>query len=181
MNRGKPASLGWEELFQYALRILGGRAYSTAEMRIKLQRRAERPDDVDDVLERLKANRYLDDSRFAESFTSARLANERFGRRRVLRDLRQRRVAPKLAEKTVATVYRDVDESALIEEWIRHKYRNRDRETLFQEDKDLASAYRRLCRAGFRSSEVVRVLKKFARNPELLDNLEPPEEGEESA
>jgi hypothetical protein len=50
---------------------------------------------------------------------------------------------------------------------------------LFQEDKDLASAYRRLLRAGFRTGEIVRVLKKFAKNPELLDSFEPPEETEE--
>jgi hypothetical protein len=31
-------------------------------------------------------------------------------------------------------------------------------------------------RAGFRTGEIVRVLKKFAANPELLDNFEPPEE-----
>jgi hypothetical protein len=40
----------------------------------------------------------------------------------------------------------------------------------------MASAYRRLLRAGFRSGEVIRVLKKFARNPELLDEWEPPAE-----
>jgi len=50
---------------------------------------------------------------------------------------------------------------------------------LFQEEKALASAYRRLTRAGFRTGEIVRVLKKFAKNPELLDNFEPPEELDE--
>jgi SOS response regulatory protein OraA/RecX len=94
----------------------------------------------------------------------------------VLQDLRHRRVAPALAEKTVHAVYENVDESALIEEWIRRKYRTTPREGLFREDKDLASAYRRLLRAGFRTGEIVRVLKRFAKNPELLDSFEPPEE-----
>jgi len=40
----------------------------------------------------------------------------------------------------------------------------------------MASAYRRLLRAGFRSAVIVRVLKKFARDPDLLDGFEPPEE-----
>jgi SOS response regulatory protein OraA/RecX len=148
-------------------------------MREKLGRRAERAEDVDGVLARLKESKYLDDRQFAESYAAARLSNERFGRTRVLQDLRHRRVAPTLAEKTVQAVYRDVDESALIEEWIRRKYRTNPREGLFQEDKDLASAYRRLLRAGFRTGEIVRVLKKFAANPELLDNFEPPQETEE--
>ncbi len=46
------------------------------------------------------------------------------------------------------------------------------RKTLFQQDKDLASTYRRLVRAGFKSSVVVSVLKRFAKNPELLDGIE---------
>jgi SOS response regulatory protein OraA/RecX len=96
------------------------------------------------------------------------------GSARVLRDLRQHRVAPALAENTVREVYRDVDEQALIDEWIRRKYRLAPRETLFRDDKDLGSAYRRLVRAGFRTGEIVGALKRFARNPELLDGFEPP-------
>jgi regulatory protein len=127
---------------------------------------------VDSVMGRLKDYGYLNDKRFAEGFASARLTNEKFGKTRVIQDLRHRRVAPALAEKTVDTVYRDVDETALIEDWIRRKYRTADRESLFQEDKALAQAYRRLVRAGFRTGEIVRVLKRFAKNPELLDTLE---------
>jgi regulatory protein len=179
MEERKPRRLDSESLWNYALRALGGRAHSTGELREKLRRRAERQDDVEATIARLKDSGYLNDQRFAEGYATSRLSNERFGRTRVLRDLRGRRVAPSLAEKTVGEVYRDVDESALIEEWIRKKYRLAPREGLFQEDKDMASAYRRLLRAGFRSGEIVRVLKKFSRNPELLDSFEPPEEVEE--
>ncbi|MGD0777190.1 MAG: RecX family transcriptional regulator [Candidatus Solibacter sp.] len=179
MDERKPRYLDSENLWNYALRALGGRAHSTGEMREKLARRAERQADVESVLARLKESKYLDDRQFAEGYAAARLSNERFGKTRVLQDLRHRRVAPALAEKTVHAVYRDVDESALIEEWIRRKYRASPREGLFQEDKDLASAYRRLLRAGFRTGEIVRVLKRFAKNPELLDSFEPPEETEE--
>jgi regulatory protein len=147
-------------------------------MREKLRRRAERAADVDEVLARLKEVGYLDDRRYAEGFASARLANEKLGRMRVIQDLRQRRVAPSLAERTVQKVYQDVDEEALIEGLIRRKYRLAEREGLFREDKDLAAAYRRLLRAGFRSGEIIRVLKRFARNPDLLDAFEPPEEEE---
>jgi regulatory protein len=179
MDERKPRRLDGEGLWNYALRALGARAHSTGELREKLGRRAANPGDVDETLRRLKDSGYLDDRRFAEGFAAARLSNERFGRVRVLQDLRGRRVAPALAEKTVGEVYRDVDESALIEEWVRRKYRLASREGLFQEDKDMASAYRRLLRAGFRTGEIVRVLKRFARNPELLDSFEPPEETED--
>ena len=179
MQQRKQKALDREGLWNYALKALGGRAHSTGELREKMKRRTENLDDVEQVLARLKESKYLDDQRFAEGYAAARLSNEGFGKTRVLQDLRQRRVAPALAEKTVGQVYQEVDEPALIEEWVRRKYRGVPRERLFQEEKDLASAYRRLLRAGFRTGEIIRVLKKFAKNPELLDNFEPPEETEQ--
>ncbi len=168
-----------EALWAYALRLLAGRAHSTGELREKLRRRAARLGEVEEVLARLKDHGYLNDQRFAENFAAARLANDRLGRTRVIQDLRQRRVAPALAERTVRKVYEEVNEEALIDEWIRRKYRLSPREGLFQNDKDLAAAYRRLLRAGFRTGEIVRALKKFASNPDLLDSFEPPEEAPE--
>ena len=170
--------LGADALWEYALKILAGRAHSTGELREKLRRRAERAELVDEVLSRLKQSGYLDDQRYAESFAASRLSGEKFGRGRVVRDLRQRRVAPALAERTVEKVYRDVDEEALIEDWIRRKYRTAVREGLFEEEKDMAAAYRRLVRAGFRGGEILKVLRRVAANPDLLDGFEPPEEEE---
>jgi regulatory protein len=173
MEERKIRRLDGGALWTYAVKVLAGRAHSTGELREKLRRRAERAADVDEVLAR------LDDRRYAEGFASARLANQKLGRTRVIQDLRQRRVAPSLAERTVQRVYQDVDEEALIEGLIRRKYRLAEREGLFRQDKDLAAAYRRLLHAGFRSGDIIRVLKRFARNPDLLDEFEPPEEEEE--
>jgi len=176
MEERRVRRLDAPSLWEYALKVLGGHAHSAGELREKLRRRAERAEDVDGVLSRLKAAGYLDDKRYAESYAASRLSGEKFGRTRVIRDLRQHRVAPVLAEKTVEKVYRDVDEVALIEEWIRRKYRTATRDGLFAEQKDLAGAYRRLVRAGFRSGEILKVLNRFAKNPDLLDGFEPPEE-----
>jgi regulatory protein len=172
----KPRLLDRAALWEYAVRALGSRAHSTGELQRKLARRAEHAEDIAGVLAQLKEYGYLNDQRFAESFATSRLENQRLGRSRVVRDLRQRHVDPATTERTVDHVYQDVDESALIEEWIRRKYRTAPRDGLFQEERDLASAYRRLLHAGFRSGNIVQVLKRFAKNPELLDNFEPPEE-----
>jgi regulatory protein len=176
MRERQPRLLDATALWDYALKSLGGRAHSTGELREKLRRRAEKAEDIDEVLSRLKQSGYLDDRRYAESFATSRLTGEKFGRTRVIHDLRQRRVAPALAERSVEKVYQEVDEVALIEDWIRRKYRTATRDGLFGEQKDLAAAYRRLVRAGFRSGEILKVLKRFARNPDLLDGFEPPEE-----
>ena len=140
----KPRPLDRDALYDYAVKALAGRSQSTGELRQKLLRRAEKPDGIEEILARLKENGYLNDRRFAESFAASRLANEGFGKTRVIQDLRQRRVAPSLAEGTVREVYQDVDENNLIEEWIRRKYRATPRAGLFQDEKDLAAAYRRL-------------------------------------
>jgi len=176
MQDPKSRLLDAEALWAYALRALGGRAHSIGELREKLRRRAARLGDVDDVLNRLKDAHYLDDQRFAEGFANARLSGRGVGSRRVINDLRQRRVAPTVAQRTVEKVYGEVNEETLIEEWIRRKYRTALREGLFREDKDWAAAYRRLLHAGFRPPEIVKVLKRFTKNPDLLDAVEPPEE-----
>jgi regulatory protein len=166
-------------LWEYAVRALAGRAHSTGELRLKLQRKALNQSDVEATLARLKEYRYLDDRKFAESFAASRLENQRFGKNRVLRDLRERRVAPAVAERTVAKVYQETDEVGLIESFLRRHFRSASREHLFQQEKELAAAYRKLLRAGFSSGNIVRVLKRFARDPDLLDQFEPPPETDE--
>ncbi len=168
--------LGSQELFDFAVKSLAKRAQSTAELRRKLQERAAEPANIDEVLARLREYGYLNDKRFAEQFAASRLENAGFGRVRTLHDLRARRVAGPVADAAVENTYQETDEAALIEDFLRRKYRTAPREGLFQEDKDLAAAYRRLLRAGFRSGVVVLVLKRFARNPELLDAIEEEED-----
>ena len=172
----KRAPLDAGGLWELALKTLGARACSSGELRQKLRLRAARVEDVDATLARLKEYRYLDDRKFAESFASARLENQRLGKRRVVQDLMRRRVAPALAEATAGKTYQNVDETALIQDYIRRKYRDKTKAGLFQDEKDLASAYRRLLRAGFNSGNIIRTLKRFAADPELLDGFEPPAE-----
>jgi len=168
----RPRQLSADELFAYAVKKLGGRAATVGEIRTSLLARALEPSDVELVLARLKDYGYLNDARFAESYASARLENEGVGKSRVLRDLRQHRVAPDLAQRTVARIYADKDEPALIEQYIRRKYRATEPDALFPTNKELAAAYRRLLRAGFTPGNSLHVLKRFAANPELLDGLE---------
>lgn len=171
-----PKRLDTEALWAYALKVLARRDHSTGEMRDKLRPRAARESDVGVLLDRLKAAGYLDDSRFAESYATARLSGDGLGRTRVMQDLRNRRVAPTIAQETVERIYHDVDDESLIEDWVRRKYRMAPREGLFGDDKELSSAYRKLMRAGFPTGPILRVLKRLAKNPELLDAIEPPPE-----
>lgn len=172
----KAARLDAEGLLAYAVKVLAGRAHSAGELKEKLRRRAANAADVDAAIARLKSFGYLDDRAFAESYAVSRLENQGLGPQRVLRDLRERRVAPPVAERTVRKIYQNVDEEKLIEDFLRRKYRAQPGKGLFQEAKDLAAAYRRLLRAGFSPGNTIRVLKRRAKDPDLLDGLEPPEE-----
>ena len=161
-----------DKLLNVALRALGSRAHSSGELREKLSRRAQSPEDVDAVLAKLKESGYLNDQRYAENYAAARLENQGLGKMRVLRDLRQRRVTPKLAEQVTDKTYEKTDEAKLIEEFLRRKYRGKELGTFFREEKNLAGAFRRLRYAGFSAGQSIKVLKRFASQPEVLDALE---------
>lgn len=170
MRSRKSKLLAAEELMSYAVRLLGGRALSTGELRQKLLRKAEKAGDIEGVLVRLKELGYLNDKRFADAYAAARLENQGFGKMRVLRDLRQRRVAPVVAEKAVQQAFEQTDEIALIEKFLERKFRTADLARLLADEKKLASAYRRLRLAGFGAGNSIRVLKRYASRAEELED-----------
>jgi regulatory protein len=164
--------LDQESLLNYALRLLGGRGYSMGELREKIRTRAEVSESIDAVIAKLKEAGYVDDRKFAENYAAARLANEGFGKMRVLRDLRQRRVAPKLAEQVTERTFKSTDETELVEAFLKRKYRSKELGAFLKEPKNLAAAYRRLRYAGFSSGASIRVLKRYASRADELEGLE---------
>src|ERR1700687_4083893 len=136
MTKRKPKLFQNAELLDYAVRALGGRAHSTGELREKLRRRAERPEDVDAVLVKLKELGYLDDRRCAENYAAARLENQGLGKMRVLRDLRQRRLAPQLAEQVAEKTYQETNEAELIGEFLKRRYRGKKLGEFLGEEKN---------------------------------------------
>lgn len=172
-----PKKLGAEALWEYSLKLLGGRALSISEVRQKLLRRAEKDTDIDVIIGRLREYGFLNDTKFAEGYATGRRDNERFGRMRVLRDLRQRRVAPTVADNAVQQVFQDTDETLQVEAFLQRKFRNVNLADLLQDEKKLQSAYRKLRYAGFSSGTSIRVLKKYAaRADELEDGPDDEEE-----
>jgi regulatory protein len=171
-NSGK---LSGEALWNFALRMLGDRAHSAAELKRKLIRRAEAPSDVTSVMTRLGEYGMIDDRKFSESFASARLANQGYGRFRVLRDLRSKQVPAGVADQAVADVFAGSDEKQLARDYLERKYRGKDLPTLLKEEKHFASAYRRLRLAGFSAHASLAVLKSYHNRAE---EFEPGEEDE---
>ncbi|HZQ54453.1 MAG TPA: regulatory protein RecX [Bryobacteraceae bacterium] len=164
--RKQPKKLDQEGLWEYALGLLGQRPYSVADLRKKLAGRAEAAADVPPVITKLKEYGLVNDQKFSESFASSRLQNQGFGKFRVIRELRVKRVAPKIAEEAVSKVFAGTEEKDLIEQFLARKYRGKDLKEFLSEEKNLASAYRRLRTAGFTSAGSFSVLKRYARELE---------------
>jgi len=159
-------------LWEYAMRLLAARGYSESEIRQKLRRRAVEEGDVGKVLGRLRQAGCLDDKRFAETYARSRLENQGHGRLRVLRDLRRRQVPQPVANDAVEQTFRETDEAALIERFLRRKFRGTSLGDYLAEPKHLASAYRRLRNAGFTSANSIRILKRYADRADELESME---------
>ena len=157
----KPKKLDSDALWKYALGLLQRRSHSIAELRQKLLLRASSAADLKAVLEKLRSYGFTDDCKFSEAFAAARLEDQGFGPARVLRDLRARRVAAPIAERAVKQAFAGIDEHELVASFLTRKYRSKNLRQFLAEEKNLASAYRRLRTAGFSARAVLDVLKRY--------------------
>jgi regulatory protein len=167
-----PRKLDLDALGQYALRLLGQRARSIAELRQKLRARAAREGDVEPVISKLKALRVLDDRQYAEHYAEAQARGNRVGRQRVMRELLHKQVAQSVARQAVGQAYSETDEILQIEQFILRKLHGRKPAESLAEPKHLASMYRRLRTAGFAAGPSIRVLKRFSTQADELEGLE---------
>lgn len=157
-----------DRLLEYAQRVLAMRALSIGELKQKLRIRAAVESDVDSVLSVLKQAGALNDRTFADSYAAARKTNQGFGQHRVLRDLMIKRVPSTVAKEAVRGAYEDTNELELIAQFLERKYRGKDLKVFLAEEKNLASAYRRLRTAGYSSSNSIKVLKRYASRAEEI-------------
>lgn len=158
--RKPPTALDEDALYTYAVRLLGTQMRTVAELKRLLRRRAAPGEAgqaaLDAVIARLKEHRYLDDTGYALDYAKLRQENSSFGRRRVQQDLMRKGVQADVITKTLDTAYEGVGEEALAR---RHLARKRIAQP--ETDKDAARVARLLLRAGFSTSTIVRILKKW--------------------
>lgn len=128
--------------------------------------RADSSESVTAVMQKLHEYGYTDDQKFSEAFASTRLQNAGFGRFRVLRDLQAKRVSSSTAEQAVSKAFEGTEESALIDAYLARKYRSVSLADFLKQDKNVASAYRRLRTAGFSSSGTLAALKRHSQRRE---------------
>ncbi len=157
-------------LYECAVRELARRMRSVAELKRLLRPRVA-PEVgetmIEAVIARLKDQKYLNDSAYAAAYSANRRDNEKLGRMRVVAGLRQRGVHAEVIEKAVRAAYAGQDEERLARAFLRRKRVSRPADA-----REAARAFRMLARAGYSMRSIVRVLRAWKVDDELLDRLE---------
>src|SRR5262249_52507189 len=99
---------------------------SVAELKRLLRPRVEADSEIGQTLvelgiRRLKDQGYLNDARYAAAYSSFRRDNEKFGRRRVITDLKAKGVHGEIIEKAVSTAFDEINEEKQAREYLRRK------------------------------------------------------------
>jgi len=159
------------ELYEYAVGALGRRMRSVAELKRLLRPRVEADEYgqtlVELVIRRLKDRGYLNDAKYAAAYSSFRRDNEKFGRRRVVTDLKIKGVHGEVIEKAVDSVYDEVSDEKQAREYLKRKRLKKP-----TDQKQTARIFRQLGRAGFAPKTIFVILKKWEVDDETLGALE---------
>lgn len=175
MAFGRPRKLFTEaELYEYAVGALARRMRSVAELKRLLRNRVEADTEIGKTLVeliviRLKDQGYLNDAKYAAAFSSYRRDNEKFGRMRVVTDLKAKGVHGDVIEKAVSSVYDDVKEENLARAFLRRKRLQKPKN---KDQKQTARVFRQLMRAGFGSKTIFTILKNWDVDEETIAELE---------
>jgi len=158
-------------LYDYAVGALARKMRTVAELKRLLRNKAiTSPNSetmIEAVIRKLKDQKYLNDSQYAAVYSRNRKENEKFGKRRVITDLKAKGVHGEIIEAAVSTAYEDSTEEHLARQFVERK---RIKKPASQ--KDAARIFRMLLRAGFSSGTIYKVLKKWNIEDELLNVLE---------
>jgi regulatory protein len=161
-----------DELYEYAVGALARRMRSVAELKRLLRQHVEADTElgqtlVELIIRRLKDQGYLNDSQYAAAYSAFRRDNEKFGRMRVVSDLKAKGVHGEVIEKAVSSAFGEVNEEKQAREYLRRKRLQKPKN-----QKEAARIFRNLARAGFGSRTIFTILRKWDVDEETLTALE---------
>src|SRR5246127_2417162 len=161
-----------EELYEYAVGSLARRMRTVAELKRLLRQRVEAETEfgqtlVELIIVRLKDHGYLNDAKYAAAYSAFRRDNEKFGRRRVITDLKVKGVVGEVLENAVDSTFAEIDDEQQAREYLRRK-----RLVKPQDKKQAARIFRQLMRAGFGAKTIFKILRNWDVDVEMLGALE---------
>lgn len=168
-SRPRKKSYSEDELYEYAVAALARRMRTVAELKRMMRARIEDAESeygqtlIELVIRRLKDHGYLNDSQYAASFSSLRRDNQKFGRARVVTDLKAKGVHGDLISKAVDAAFDGVNEEKQAREYLRKKRIDKPKDR-----KQAARIFRQLVRAGFRTKTILAILKNWNVDDDTL-------------
>jgi regulatory protein len=158
-------------LYEYAVGALGRRMRTVAELKRLMRNRVPKDELgallIECVIARLKEQKYLNDSSYAATYASFRRNNEKFGRRRVITDLKIKGVHADVIEKAVNETYAGIDEQELARGFLRRKRLSKP-----SNNREAAKVFRALMRAGFGPGVAITILKNWDVDDEVITALQ---------
>jgi regulatory protein len=162
-----------DELYEYAVGALARRMRTVAELKRLFRARVDEAESeygktlIELVIRRLKDRGYLNDSQYAAYFSSLRRDNQKFGRQRIVTDLKVKGVHGDVIEKAVDMAFEGVSEEKQAREYLRRK-----RLVKPKDKKETARIFRQLARGGFGTKTIFAILKRWDVDEETLTALE---------
>lgn len=167
----KDAERSRERTMNRAVKLLAAKPRSIGELRQRLLEKLWTNDEiVDNVIEKLKEYKYLDDEQFARDLAVSKLRQKPQGKRRLQQTMSQKKLDKELVDTAITEAFEKLPEADLIdlavEKRIRLKGKPKTRE-------DAKKFYDHLLRQGFsfdlireKMSSLPRSATDFDENPE---------------
>lgn len=110
-----------EKIYNYSFRLLGLKPYTEFEIRNKIKGRFKKiqAEDLDEVLNKLKELKYVDDEKFAKDYIYFRVQVSPRGKFLLKQELYKKGIADEFIQKAINES--EIDEVALAKELFEHK------------------------------------------------------------
>ena len=147
------------DLFARAVRILGRRDHSEAELRQKIERFGFSASVVDEVIDRCYSYNYLDDERYAQAKSREMLRNGRGVGPRILLELRRRGIKESLAHQALQSATQEITPEEVFLQQLERRFANFNYSAASDKERRRVVSY--FQRRGFELGTIFSLLKNY--------------------
>jgi len=140
-----------------ALRMLGRRELSEAQIRKRLALREHDPEAIDEAVARLIEERAIDDNRVAQAIARMETGIRKRGKLRVRRKIESAGISPATAKRALDEVFGSLDDEDLLESALAKRLR---RGATIADEREFNRLYRYLVGQGFEPQRVLAILRR---------------------
>lgn len=143
--------------YSKALDLLTRRDHSSAELALKLQRRGFEKPVIEETIEKLTAQGFIDDARFAIRWVESALRNGRGFGPKLLAELQQRGISRETAQQAVAAGAVENPAEQVLQDIVTRKFANYNERAATLKERQ--RVYNYLQRRGFQLATIISYFK----------------------